>query len=434
MRELLQVYLRKIDRTYGFIRHDEVAALIGRRWATDGIGSAVQPIEEATLCGIAALGLLFSQERPNKAEANLAESARKILEPVPYDSPNMTSMTAWALRVVYLRITDTHHAAWMASCTLMHMIEAAGFCREPGPADTASSGVDMDLCRRLVAVARHLNMWMSFDMGRSGVNLRTSCIGLPSRRAHDQTSDLMDLLPFSAMLDPQECPGSAALEAALLDVIGRLKSLPSHGHAAGEPIMLGHLNLAMCLSRRLQASGALLSSPKVLEPILDCCSLGVRAAQATLDDRAPWHHVANVPFQIICLLLAVDHHASTPCLKAAMVCLANVTGVYDTAATREALRTATSLIHMQIRWKEGCIAELRSTLTSLPGGGRGGIGLDPYPPDAIVCEGEANVDPPDALVGGSWLNDLSRDLSTLPFLDFDEFLSPGVLAEQDNPM
>ncbi|RYP40637.1 hypothetical protein DL769_011740 [Monosporascus sp. CRB-8-3] len=214
--------------------------------------------------------------RPMKIELDLAESARLILEHAISDIPTTTSITAWILRVVYLRISDTHHTAWMASCTLMHMVEAAGLHREPSSDSILPSPqeVDLELRRRLATVSQHLNIWTSFDIGRSRVTLCNATVAMPSKRPGDQTVELMELLPHSAELDPQKSPSVSELETALLAVMNRVHSSP--------PSVLAQCNLALCLCRRLQSMGASFAGD-VLEQMLALCSKGIQAAQAILD-------------------------------------------------------------------------------------------------------------------------------------------------------
>lgn len=404
MQQLALVYFQKVDPTYGFLDRQDVERHIERRW--EGLDAG--PMQDAILCGIAALGCLFSHVEAVKMEHDLVESARLILENAISELPTTTSIIAWMLRVVYLRITDTHHPAWTASCILMHMIEAAGLHREPSSDSFLPSacGIDVDTRRRITTVSQHLNIWTSFDMGRSRVALCNALSAMPSKRPGDQTVELMELLPYSAELDPKNSPSISELEAALLAVTDRVHSTP--------PSVLAQCNLALCLCRRLQSMGALFGG-KVLDQTLSLCSKGVEAAQSILDDRAPWHHVANVPFQTICLLLAIDHSSSTPCLKDAITCLSNVARVYNTDAIREALSTATSLITLHIRWKERCTSALRDILGDLPGTRSN--------ENATGSMFELSDD-------AQWLNGLPGDLSSVPWFDIDEFMVPAFLRDE----
>jgi hypothetical protein len=83
-------------------------------------------------------------------------------------------------------------------------------------------------------------------------------------------------------------------------------------------------------------------------------------ARELVDANCPWSHVANVPFQIICTLLAVDSPESFSLLDDAVQTLKYVTDVYDTEVLREAYRTAGSLILLQQRRKDHDAGRLNS--------------------------------------------------------------------------
>ncbi|KAM5343647.1 hypothetical protein ACJ41O_012184 [Fusarium nematophilum] len=401
MRRLAAVFFQQVDPIYGFVDRQAVQQQIKDRWTN---GNA-ERWNDAVLCGIAALGYLYSQVQPVVAELDLVELARTILEQTISDTPSATGITAWVLRVVYLRVSGTHHMAWMASCILMHMVEAAGFHYEPCNGSILSSpqeDIDEELRRRLVAVAQHLNIWMSFDMGRSRVALCNATGMMPSARPGDQTLELMELLPYSAGLDPEKAADIPELEYALSAVMDRYHSSP--------PSVLAQCNLTLCLCRRLQSMNATFSGV-VLDQILSMTSKGIQAAQAILDARAPWHHMANVPFQIVCVMLAIDIPSTMSLLKDAMQCLSNVAAVYRTDATREALKTASLLILLHQRWKERCASDLGDILKLYP------VAPIEESLDNSSTEQQENM---------MWLNNIAEDLSSLQYPDIDQLLVPGL--------
>ncbi|KAI0017450.1 hypothetical protein F4780DRAFT_593154 [Xylariomycetidae sp. FL0641] len=394
MQRLSLAYFKKVDPIYGFVDRLEIERIVERKWS----GTVIDPMQEAVLCGIAALGRLFSHSPGTQLELDLAETAKYFLESAMFKGPTVTSVTAWVLRVVYLRITDNHHATWMASCMLIHMVESAGLHCEANhdSLQPTQPDVSSELRKRLTAVAQHLNIWTSFDFGKSRAILSNATVGMPSKRRGDQTAELMELLPFSAELDPQKSPGLHELEDAFEAVMDRKHTSP--------PSVLAQCNLALCLCRRMQSLDPAFAT-KLLDRIHVLCSKGIQAAQAILDDRSPWHHMANVPFQIICLLLAIDNPAFTTCLKDAMKCLSNVVLVYNTSATQEALGTASSLIMMHIRWKDKCTSDLRGIAEVLP--------------RAHVEEAEEGI-VPDGSDDMQWLDGLSQDLAFFPCFEADE--------------
>ncbi|KAK9350308.1 hypothetical protein V1523DRAFT_96961 [Lipomyces doorenjongii] len=73
--------------------------------------------------------------------------------------PFLDIITGWALRLAYLRLTASPHTAWMASCSLLHMIEAAGLHWEPSSKAFAKN-IDPNIRRRLLGFAQYVNMWI----------------------------------------------------------------------------------------------------------------------------------------------------------------------------------------------------------------------------------------------------------------------------------
>lgn len=397
MSNLNTIYFDKLDIIYGFIDRDWVSRIIQNRWS----GLTYDPSEDAVLCGIAAIGCLFSEVEPSPLELDLIETARFILEQKMSDTPSSTEITGWLLRVIYLRTAETPHTAWIASSILMHMLEAAGLHCEPSEESVfqvAEEQVDSELRRRLFAVSEHLNIWISFDMGRSRTILCNSTLEMPVAREGDYTYEIMELLPYSTALDPNKTRDTSELEASLSVVLDRVHSVP--------PSIMAQCNLALCLCRRLQSMNTSFTG-KTLDKILSITLRGIEAAQAILDARSPWHQMANVPFQIICLLLAIDTRESLAQLKDAMQCLSNIATVYDTNATKEAMNTASLLILMQQRRKEKCATNLGDIVKSFP----------------IVPLSEPQVEaPPQVMDDMRWFNNLAGELAGFDYSDLDRFL------------
>ena len=345
MQDLAATYFEKIDPTYGFIDRHEIQRLMQQRWA---LGYPVQQVEDAILCGIAALGCLYSQVVAETVELDLLETAKILLAQTMSDPPTVGSISAWILRVTYLRVAGTHYPAWMASCMVLHMIDAANLNVE-SPSDSGvpspqGEDVDAEVRRRLVGVAQHLNIWMSFDMGLTRVALSNTTTTIPRPRPGDYTHELIELLQYSFELDPDRKNTTAGdLEAGLHAVLGRIHTIPSS--------VLAQCNLALCMCRRLRSLEVTLSET-VLQRVLVLTSKGIQAAQDLLRMRSPWHHMAYVPFQIVCVLLAIDTVSSISQLRDAVQCLKDISAVYNTSATQDALKTARSLVLLHQRGKE----------------------------------------------------------------------------------
>jgi len=398
---LTESYFRHFDTVYGFVDRRDLERHIRTRWQSSAESS---PQWDAVLCGVAAIGSLFSNVQSTIKEYHLAQSARALLQQMLPQVPTTASITAWVLRTSYLKLTGTPHEAWMASCILMHMVEAAGLHCEPR-ADTvlppSSDNVDPEIRRRIFGVAQHLNIWMSYDLGRSRVTLHRATTLLPTARPGDVTVELLELLPYSAMLDPERASDASELKSALSEVLARVHSAP--------PSQMAQCNLVLCICRRLQSFNVSLNG-SYHDRILAQITKGIRAAEQLLAARTPWHHMANVPFSVICVLLAMDTLSSLSLLPDAMQALSRTAQTYNTEATREALDTAALLIYLYQKRKEKCTARLSDVLRQYP---------------VLHVTEAADTTRSQAPEDMAWLNDLVAEIPSLQDFDMDQFLNQG---------
>ncbi|KAJ5836798.1 hypothetical protein N7447_002824 [Penicillium robsamsonii] len=461
MRRLAAIYFDKVDSCYTFLDRKTIFTRIAKRWESSSspIDSAEHP-HDAVLCGVAAFGYLFSRREIIPLELRLVETARILLDKsiLAAEIPSVDIATGWVLRAAYLRMTASPHAAWMASCTLMHIIEAAGLHIETSdpeaagllqasPPETHGSQdgdigsqdtSDLETRQRLFGMARHLNTWISFDLGRSRVVLHGATAlsptsTPPSRKPSQQAppraprAELFHLLPLSENLDPtgpspQDLP---ELETALTSVLDLLYSEPS--------LILVQCNLMLCIYRRLRAlnpHGPL--SSNLLDRVLALAGRGLRAARDMVASTCPWHQVANVPFQVVCSLLAIDNRAALALLADAMQTLREVLAAYDTDSMREAYSTAYLLIALHQRRKED---DTRALAEVLRVNAAAAAPVDDQAETQIARTALADQSQrqeqaaPDTLVTDaefSWLGDLMIDMPSLQNFDLDQFLMTDV--------
>ncbi|KAL1305801.1 hypothetical protein AAFC00_003964 [Neodothiora populina] len=362
---------------------------------------------EALLCGVAALASLFTHPKAEQSELELAKRAHTLLEKLISSlAPTFTIMSGWMLRVVYLRMTAPPHIVWMASCAVMHMIEAAGLHTEPSPdaiLPRAPNEADPEDRRRLFGVAQHLNIWISFDMGRSRVALRGISSLPPSPRPSDVTTQVLDFLPLSESLDPDKNPDSSELETVLASV---LETTPTHPAST-----LTQCNLMLCIYRRLRVLNHNISGT-LLDRVVTFCTRGIHAARELLDTVCPWHHIAYSPFQIICTLLAIDTRAALTQLEPAMETLAAVAATYDTPSMKEAYSTARLLVLLHQKRKE---EDSRILTTAL------NVGWQPQPPSESTPS--SNIQHNNVAATYSWLDDLTVDMPNMQDFDWNTFLT-----------
>lgn len=401
METLTDVYYTKFDPCYGFVDRRDLEESITSRWMTHFYDEEMP--RDAELCAIAAIGCLFSSVQPLMIESDAVESARTILERTKFDTPSLTSIRAWVLRVAYLRMTGKPHKAWMASCILMHMVEASGIHLESSKIsvlDFPREDINADTRRRTVGVAQHLNTWMSFDLGRTRVVLHNATTTLPAPRPGNYTVELLELLPYSELLDPNNTLDVHELESALSQILARNHSDP--------PLIQAQCNLMLCICRRLQALNLTFSGER-LEQILALTLKSIHASQSMVENVTPWHHMTNIPFQVVCMLLAIDTPASIAQLKDVMQCLSNIVSTYRTDATQEALRTASLLIQLHQKRKELDASNLNDILRLH----QSGAGSDASLSNQQLLQVE-NME---------WLDDFMAGIPSLQNVDLDQFLS-----------
>lgn len=343
---LAQVYFDKVDPCYGFIEQSVFYERLNTRWQL----SPAPQVYDSVLCGVAALGCLFSQQSATVTELHLVRTARSCLEMHHLTGPPcLDLLTGWTLRSMYLRLTDSPHSTWMASSTLMHLIEASGLHPEkqydsvlPPPVE-CDQYARPDIRRRLVGVAHHLNVWTSYDLGLSRVSFRTDDLPLPpSPKPGDYTGEVLGLLPVSVRLDPGKTKDETDLEPTLSKVLDGSHTEP--------PSVMAQCNLVLCILRRIHTQNLDISS-QLAEKVLALLKKALGCARTMARNCSPWHQVANVPFQITCVLLVMDTRSSLAMLPEAMQTLNMVASTYATDTMKEACSAAYLLVllHQQRR-------------------------------------------------------------------------------------
>ncbi|KAJ5087810.1 hypothetical protein N7456_011426 [Penicillium angulare] len=458
MRRLTDIYFEKVDPCYPFLDRINVLSRISQRWQSP-LDISEQPYD-AVLYGIAAFGYLFSRREIIVTELQLVEAAHKILQKsvLGAETPSIDTIAAWVLRAAYMRMTASPHAAWMASCTLMHLIEAAGVHLDspdsesnlnpesqhitntttPQSKSTETQNT-LDTRRRLFGMARHLNTWISFDLGRSRVLLHGASQPIPLSQNKTTRASLFHLLPLSESLDPTTSSQSLpTLESALKSVLDLSYSTSS--------LILVQTNLTLCIYRRVRAINAHALLPQDLDRVLALAQRGLRAARDMVLASSPWHQVANVPFQVVCTLLAIDSRPALALLPDAMATLGQVLGAYDTASMREAYSTAYLLVAMHQRRKEddtralgdvlraNAAAAIAQPLPREEGSGSGRVdAVMARAGEGVKMDEQVQIPVQQDMVSGpvsdaevSWLGDLVIDIPSLQNFDIDQFLMTDV--------
>jgi hypothetical protein len=403
MRKLADVYMRKVHTCYGFIHQVDLSQRLEARWEPGSSGSMF----DSVLAGIAALGLLFSERTVKVTETLLIESAKSTLE--SYDgssAPPLDLITGWLLRVIYMRMTAPPYATWLASCKLIHLIEAAGLHREAGDGMEGSSlKLEPVLRRRLLGVAQHQNMWTSYDLGLSPVRLKTD---IPSQALdanvaqRDFTEELLGLLPVSVNLDPEQDHDDHDLQMTLVQILDREHTQP--------PSIMAQTNVVLCILRRLHLLN-INTSPTLTTRILQQFKRALESARTMVEDCSPWQHMPNVPFNIITILLELDTYAALEQLPDAMETLKLVASAYNTPTMREAYATARLLVYLYQQRRFHDAQVLGNLLSRLE-----------------TDSGRTSTEPQDVhpSLEVPFLEELISDIPTLQGFDFEQFLNADV--------
>lgn len=158
---------------------------------------------------------------------------------------------------------------------------------------------------------------------------------LPLPRRGDFTTDLISLYQISEWLDPDRDNKAFVSEEALTRVEGLTLT-----HDA---LILSQSNLTLTIYRRLRILPVNISND-VLARVMRFENHGLNAAIRLAEDRCPWWHVANLPFQFICILLAIDTKESLSHIGPALCSFRAITRLYNTPTTHTALETIESLV------------------------------------------------------------------------------------------
>ena len=399
---MAHVYFDKVDPCYGFIDRDAFFKGLDERWQYP----TGPDIHDSVISGVAALGCLFSQRTATITEMYLAHATKNILDSRHLSGPPcLEFLTGWVLRVIYLRLTDTPHATWIASSTLMHLLEASGFLPESHTVLPCTSQIDRDTQGRLIGVAQHLNTWTSFDLGLSRVSFGKgdTTLAMPPKPG-DYTAEILSLLPSSISLDPGEEKDGEELSSTLSQVLESRHIQP--------PSVLAQCNVVLCILRRMHIQHLALH-PSLADKVIALLAKGLDCAKRLALDCSPWHQVANVPFQTLCVLLAIDTPSSLALLAEAMLCLRVVLSHFDTSTMWEAYNTAGLLLLLHQQKRRDNTAALEKAVT-------------------VYHEGIQDTGKAPAVSANedfSFLGALVADMPGLQSIDLEQFLNADLIVE-----
>lgn len=407
---LANVYFDKVDPCYSFVERDRLFKHIQMRWTTPVVPRST----DAMLCGIAACGSYFSKANAVSTEPQLVALAKAILDEAnDLQTHDTNLLVAWVCRVIYLRWTSEPQAAWLASCSAMHCLEIASLRQGPredrhNGTHTPTTNHSPQLQRQLFGVAQHLNIWISYDLGLSRASLQPPTLPSDSYSQGRYTDKLLELLPASLGLDPTEKQDDATLRSALDYLTSKRDTEP--------PLIMAQSNLLLCILRRLSSFNNLRhSGDHTLDASLRFLSKALAAARQMVQDDTPWHHIANVPFQTFCILLAIDTPASLRMVGDAMQTLLTVASAYDTQTLRDATNTAYLILSLHRKRRLEDVGILDNVLGASKGARSNSVASSDLPDDWPVPN-ETEV---------AWLHDLMAEIPSLQDVNLLGMINTG---------
>jgi hypothetical protein len=244
----------------------------------------------------------------------------------------------------------------------MHQIEACGLHQEisniaiVSPAAPESRASDKDVRRRLFWVSWALNRIISYEYGRSRVYLPGTSVN-PFNTTDSATSS--HILVALANTLPEDTQAHDNEESVIQNSLDSLNQISIES----EPLTLLKADIAFCLYRRLRSLHARASVSAETTALV--ISIGISALPTVTSlarQRLPWWTIISVPFQLVCVLLAIDSRESLSHVAQAMSTLESVGRHWDTHMAREAVGCAGLLVKLSRRRKEEDLRYLESSM------------------------------------------------------------------------
>jgi len=300
----------------------------------------------------------------------------------------------------------------------MHLVESTGIYQEANSSTALHPPAielqkDPEVRRRTFWIARMLNTWVSFECGRTRVSIRGINCQLPTPREGDYTADFIHLYSLASCLDPERNSEAGQWELFL-------RQLEEY-ESPHDGIELTKANLGLCGYRRLRLANPTPSS-EIINRMIKIGLQGLEAARRMAKRGMPWWHVANVPFQVVCVFLAMDVRESLAHVATALRTLEEVVDRFNTVAMKEALKTSRFLVRLSKKRKDEDSAVLGQSLK------KDVTECDPPPEDLQRPEPLANgsavphvINETAAMTSGS--EDWSMDVLNASDFDWNYFLT-----------
>lgn len=340
MMKYLETYENVMHPIYRFINVSEIAHLVDSNQGQDHQRQGT--MLDAIVCGIAAIGSLFSESKDMTMEIALEQNVRVILDAHAEDEHHLPETAcAWLLRTLYLRASKVPHACWHASCIVMHACERARLHIEETVVYMKNTGSSPVLDpRRTYHVAKLLNTWISFELGRTHVSLARASTILPdmSNVGSESSVTMLHLFDLSLNLEPSATPS----HERLLDILQEVVNV----HCPSPVVVLSQAMVVLSIVRRLRFGLGLQLSTDTTALILSIGQKGMACTNEILNTNGgPWWHLATLPYQVLCTVMALNTRKALTLVPTVMETIKNAHSRYPTQMMDRILKRSLALVH-----------------------------------------------------------------------------------------
>lgn len=310
----------------------------------------------ALIGAVVSLGSLFAFRQGHHLEPQIVKHVKDVLEDSTFSRlPSIDQVNAWILRTLYLRSTTRPHLTWLASCTVMHLVEAVGLHRDLD-SELVTQSVETPAKedegnKRTFWLAWCINTITAYEYGRTKIQFD----GVDSRLTPFNDKSETGLQIRMARILPSEDTSSDVMTVSK-SLEGAIQKLLDMGDIKGFPA-LTRGDLCFCLYRRLRLLKISISKD-TLSHILAVGHAAIEEASDLAQQGIPWWNVLSTTFQFFCVLLAIDNRDSLTKISWVLDKLENIVLILNTHMASEALDTAKALMRDSLAKKRQEVALL----------------------------------------------------------------------------
>lgn len=351
------VYFDKIHPIYCFVDRGRLLQKVNSRWS-----GAPSDEYDAVIGVVVALGSLFSGSQALSNEFEVLELSKTILDlwnPVQMTSASsLDSATAYLLRVLYLRMAKDPHTAWVASRVAIAAIQG-NVDRNKDTSDETLSCPGYEACRsaaerglhsRLHWTATALHTWISNEY--NPLCQSKDLIVIPCPPPNESGSDEHLQLFISIFFVSLRISNVGHL-SSLEELTETFESIGALFHPNVHDALQLHLsNHGLCIYRFMRHTNSVIPA-STISSIISQGKPGLAAALRLAQDSQPWWHVIHLPFQFLCVLLAIDTRESLVEIEGVMTTLRAIGQCFvgQTKQMQEMIKMAEHLVQMCQRSK-----------------------------------------------------------------------------------